>query len=240
MDFSLLIADDLRRTRLCSVAVVILVAEWVSACGGGASEAAATPASTSSNTTTNAGATNTSATTNTTPNTTPNNAPTSDPTSIPSGVSLSDEEWQLVSLINRYRQTNGRSALGVSVAISQAAHWMSDDMSSKNYFSHTDSLIRDPFVRMAALGYAYATTKGENIAAGNTAGLATFNQWRCSPGHNAIMLEPNFRVFGLARVANSASTYRFYWTADFGGQVDTTIAITEPSALAPLPTAACP
>ena len=37
-------------------------------------------------------------------------------------------------------------------------------MASKNYFSHTDSLGRDPFTRMNAFGYS-ASAMGENIAA---------------------------------------------------------------------------
>ena len=36
----------------------------------------------------------------------------------------------------------------------------------KAYFSHTDSLGRDPWTRMCYFGYCYNTWKGENIAAG--------------------------------------------------------------------------
>ena len=58
-------------------------------------------------------------------------------------------------------------------------------MAQKNYFSHMDGLGRNPFVRFAAFGYDYQTTKSETIAAGYTTGAEAFNVWRNSPAHNA-------------------------------------------------------
>jgi hypothetical protein len=94
---------------------------------------------------------------------------------------------------------------------------MSRDMAEKDYFSHTDSLGRDPFQRMADLGYNYNAWKGENLAAGSDTPQMTFQLWRDSPGHNANMLNPNFVVVGLAKAHGSDSTYGWYWAADFGG-----------------------
>jgi uncharacterized protein YkwD len=42
--------------------------------------------------------------------------------------------------------------------------------------------------------------------------------WQNSAGHNENMLNENYRVIGIARVYSSNSTYRWYWTTDFGGQ----------------------
>lgn len=136
--------------------------------------------------------------------------------------SLDAEEQTMLRLINDYRAQNGLSRLSASIALTRAAEWLSADMASKNYFSHVDSLGRDPFTRMAAFGYGYPTTKGENIAAGYGAAVTTFNQWRNSAGHNAVMLNPNFNVIGVARAYNSGAFYRWYWTTDFGGFVDAT------------------
>jgi uncharacterized protein YkwD len=127
-----------------------------------------------------------------------------------------------LGLINDYRAQNGIAPLQVSVTLTQASDWMSNDMASKNYFSHTDSLGRDPFVRMTAFNYSYSTA-GENIAAGNASAQDTFTQWKKSPGHNANMLNANYKVIGIGRAQNSSSTYNWYWTTDFGGTVDTTI-----------------
>src|SRR5437764_11004248 len=62
---------------------------------------------------------------------------------------LDAEQSAFVILINNYRAQNGAGPLQVSVTLQQSSQWMSGDMAAKNYFSHTDSLGRDPFTRMA-------------------------------------------------------------------------------------------
>jgi uncharacterized protein YkwD len=101
---------------------------------------------------------------------------------------LDAEQTAFLTLINNYRAANGAGPLQVSIALQNAAQWMSGDLAAKNYFSHTDSLGRDAFSRMAAFGYAYPTPLGENIAAGNSSAQSTFDQWKASSGHNANML----------------------------------------------------
>ncbi|HEU4868556.1 MAG TPA: CAP domain-containing protein, partial [Actinomycetota bacterium] len=135
-------------------------------------------------------------------------------------VALDSEEAAFCTLINNYRATKGLPALMVSESLSIASEWHSTDMANKDYFSHTDSLGRDPFQRMTALGYGYSTWRGENIAAGNATGAATFDQWKNSSGHNANMLNANYKVIGIGKAYNAAATYRNYWTTDFGGVVD--------------------
>jgi uncharacterized protein (TIGR03437 family) len=131
------------------------------------------------------------------------------------------EEQAFLKLINEYRVANGLGTLQVSLSLSTAADWMSNDMATKGYFSHTDSTGRDPFTRMKTFGYTYNTWLGENIAAGYSDAVNTFNQWKNSPGHNSNMLHPEFKVIGIGRVTNLGATYRYYWTNNFGGYVDT-------------------
>lgn len=137
--------------------------------------------------------------------------------------SLDAEEQTMLRLINDYRAQNGLGQLAASIAITRAAEWHSADMAARNYFSHIDSQGRNPFVRMAAFGYNYQTAMGENIAAGYNDAVRTFNQWKNSAGHNATMLNPNYKVIGIAREYGASSTYRWYWTTDFGGFLDATI-----------------
>jgi uncharacterized protein YkwD len=156
---------------------------------------------------------------------------------------LSGEEQTLLQYINDYRIQNGLNALTISSTLTEAARWMSQDMGDKDYFSHTDSLGRSPFQRMATSGYdceAYNTWCGENLAAGVAAGSETFELWRNSPGHNGNMLNPNYVVAGIAAVLNEDSTYGWYWTLDLGGfdvngQPPPT-ATPEPTPTAPPPT----
>lgn len=139
--------------------------------------------------------------------------------------SLDTEEQAVLRLINEYRAQNGLNSLRISIALTRAADWMSADMAARNYFNHTDSQGRDPFVRMTAFGYNYGGYRGENIAAGYSDAARTFNLWRNSPSHNAAMLNANFNVIGISRANNQSSTYKWYWTTDFGGFVDATFEI---------------
>ena len=145
------------------------------------------------------------------------------------------EEHNFLTLINSYRQQNGLVPLKPSNALMSSSSWMSNDMAAKNYFNHVDSLGRDPHTRMIQFGYGYNTYWGENIAASNSGAQATFDQWRtacdadasghCTYQHNRNMLNPNFRVIGIGRAYGAYSSYgNWYWTTDFGGYVDATIA----------------
>lgn len=139
--------------------------------------------------------------------------------------SLDSEEQMVLKLINDYRAQNGLNPLRPSIALTRAADWMSADMAAKNYFSHTDSQGRDPFARMTSFNYNYAGYRGENIAAGYSDATRTFNLWRNSPGHNAAMLNANYNVIGISRAYGASSTYKWYWTNDFGSFVDATLAV---------------
>jgi len=131
---------------------------------------------------------------------------------------IDGEEQAFLTLINNHRTQNGLGTLSLNTQLTNSSDWMSNDMATNNYFSHTDSLGRDPFQRMAAFGYDYNTWKGENLAAGADTAQGAFNLWKNSAGHNANMLNANFKVIGIARVYGAGSTYGWYWTTDFGGQ----------------------
>lgn len=145
---------------------------------------------------------------------------------------LDSEEWAFVTLINNFRAQNGVGPLQVSVALSNSSAWMSNDMATKDYFSHTDSLGRNPGTRFADFNYPY-TPWGENIAAGNSDAQNTFNQWlnacdadasgTCTYAHRKNMLYSGFVVMGIARAFSANATYGWYWTNDFGGVVDQVI-----------------
>jgi uncharacterized protein YkwD len=132
---------------------------------------------------------------------------------------IDSEEQAFLTLINNWRAQNGAGPLTFSSVINNAADWMSNDMGVKNYFSHTDSLGRDPWQRMCSFDYCYNTWRGENIAAGYQTAEQVFAAWKASSGHNANMLNPNYKVMGLARVYVQGSRYGWYWTNDFGGYV---------------------
>ena len=78
-------------------------------------------------------------------------------TSSGPAAALDGEEQSFLGLINQYRAQNGLGGLSLDGQLNAASKWMSEDMGANNYFSHTDSLGRDPFTRMAAFGYNYNT-----------------------------------------------------------------------------------
>jgi uncharacterized protein YkwD len=142
----------------------------------------------------------------------------SDELSLAAG--LDTEERAFLKLINDYRAQKGLGTLKVSAAASCASDFHSRDMASKNYFSHTLASGMSWSENMTRFGYNYNTTRGENLAAGNAAADKTFLQWKNSPGHDANMRNPDFKVIGIARAYGADSSYKYYWTTDFGGAVD--------------------
>ena len=150
-------------------------------------------------------------------------------------AALDAEEEAFLALINSYRADNGLGPLSLNSQLDSDAVWMSQDMAAHNYFSHSDSLGRDPFQRMADFGYTYNTWRGENLAAGVQAAQAAFDLFKGSPGHNANMLNSNFKVIGIARAYGSGTTYGWYWATEFGGQGEPPPAAPTPEPPAPPP-----
>lgn len=131
-------------------------------------------------------------------------------------VSLDADEQAVIALLNTYRANHGLGNLTVDTTLVRAATWMSIDLSSRSAFSHTDSLGRSPWARMADCGVA--SPGGENIAAGTplASPAAVFEAWKNSPPHNAIMLGKEFTRVGIARHTAPGSRYGVYWTLTLG------------------------
>jgi uncharacterized protein YkwD len=129
---------------------------------------------------------------------------------------LDHEEAAFCRTINTYRAQHRLAPVQVSTVLSRAAGWDTANMAQKNYFSHTDSLGRDPFKRMAAFGYSNSPAEGENIAAGNATAAGTFSQWQNSAPHNQNMLTASYKVIGISRSYSATATYGWYWNTDFG------------------------
>src|SRR2546423_182101 len=137
------------------------------------------------------------------------------------GASLDGAEQDLVARINAFRAARSLPTLAVSDTLVSAAKWMSLDMGARNYFAHTSLDGRSPTQRMADAGYpAFGTWTGENLAAGYTSTSDVLNGWINSPGHYAVLVNPQYHAIGVGRGYVGGSTYGWYWTADFGGVVD--------------------
>ena len=125
-------------------------------------------------------------------------------------------DWQerMLVRVNILRARAGVAPVRLCPALASSAAAHARDMASSGEFSHTGSAGEEFWERMASVGYRMRTG-GENIAAGQRAPWEVMKQWRESPGHMAIITNPDVRHAGFAVAVASAGPYRTYWVQDF-------------------------
>lgn len=163
------------------------------------------------------------------PTSTPTNTPVSSQTLTPSRTATATRtragcnviyndayETQVIQLINSERVKASLPALTVSGAL-MSSRGHSVDMAVNNYFSHTGSDGSTAWSRMVSAGYI-GRWGGENIYAGYSSGLPTeaVNWWMNSAPHKANILGVNYKNIGVGYVYCDTSTYRNYYTVNFG------------------------
>jgi uncharacterized protein YkwD len=136
-------------------------------------------------------------------------------------------ESQVLSLVNQ-RRAAGATCGGVVKApapaltfderLRCAARKHSKDMGVNNFFSHTGSNGSTPWQRITSAGYTPYTAAAENIAAGHATASAVVDAWMASAGHCNNIMNPNLRHLGVGYYYGGTSTYKHYWTQDFGKQ----------------------
>jgi uncharacterized protein YkwD len=99
--------------------------------------------------------------------------------------------------------------------LEDAALGHAQDMSERDYFSHTSRDGRSMSDRVIAVGYTYKGFKtfavGENIAQGQMSIDEVMDGWLKSEGHCRNLMNPAFREVGVAETNH-------YWVQDFGGR----------------------
>ncbi len=132
-----------------------------------------------------------------TPNTTPEttgNTPTT-PDANTNANTLTNQEQQMVNLVNKARAQNNVRSLKVDMELTNVARIKSQDMIDNNYFSHYSPTYGSPFDMMNDFGIEYVRA-GENIA-GNQSVENAHNALMNSPGHRKNILDPNFTHIGI-------------------------------------------
>jgi uncharacterized protein YkwD len=124
-------------------------------------------------------------------------------------------EQGMANAINAERAAHGVSPVNLDSRLTQAARWHSRDMADNNFVSHDGSDDSAPWDRMEAACYDW-TAAGEIIGAGYVTVNDMLQGWLNSPGHRAILLDPIYTDFGVGYAYNPSSTYKHYWTVDFG------------------------
>ena len=156
-------------------------------------------------------------------------------TDLGPSLQAASTQSDLIALINGYRASNGLQAASSNGALTAAAVWMASDMAAHNYIGHVSTDGRSPTQRMSAFGYpATSMYTGEDLGAGFATAGAVLAGWQASAAHNAVLLNPSYNAIGIGLVYQPASTYKWYWAADFGGPGGT-IKIIVPPAPQPQP-----
>jgi uncharacterized protein YkwD len=125
------------------------------------------------------------------------------------------EELAFLTMLNNYRQANGRSVLVFDANLYQSASWMAKDMATHNYISHIDSTGRGPTTRIKAFGYP-GRWVGENIAGGFEKALDNLNVWQSDQIHIDNMLQASYTHAAAARYHYANSLNKWHWVLDMG------------------------
>ncbi|MEV4193443.1 CAP domain-containing protein, partial [Streptomyces toxytricini] len=122
---------------------------------------------------------------------------------------------QVVALVNAERAKAGCGPLKDDAQLRKAAQRHSEDMASRNFFSHTAPDGSDPGERTTAAGYRWATY-GENIARGQSTAESVMNSWMNSDGHRANILNCSFKDIGVGLHQGPGGPW---WTQNFGARM---------------------
>lgn len=120
-------------------------------------------------------------------------------------------EQEVIRLTNVERQKAGLKPLSENWELSRVARHKSNDMSQKNYFSHTSPTYGSPFDMIKAYGISYRAA-GENIAKGQRTPQQVVTAWMNSSGHRANILNSSYTHIGVGFEKNGN-----YWTQMFIG-----------------------
>ncbi len=111
---------------------------------------------------------------------------------------LTEDEQEVLKLINEKRAEKGLSALVMDDELQNVARVKAKDMVDNNYFAHNSPTYGTPFEMIKSFGITYKAA-GENIA-GNSSNSGAVNAWMNSEGHRANILSNNYNYTGIAVV----------------------------------------
>lgn len=107
-------------------------------------------------------------------------------------------------LVNAERSARGLTPLDHSPRLDQIAQTHADDMSARNYFTHTSPEGRTPSDRARDARYNFCFI-AENIARGHPDQPAAMAAWMTSSDHRGNMLSRSATQYGIARASGN------YW-----------------------------
>lgn len=131
---------------------------------------------------------------------------------IPNASNTTTYENQVITLVNQERARRGLVKLTKNSTMCYVARLKSQDMISRNYFSHISPTYGSPFTMMQHFGIRFSAA-GENIAYGQQSPQAVMTAWMNSPGHRANILSASYNQIGVGCAKKSNG--QLYWTQEF-------------------------
>ncbi len=122
-------------------------------------------------------------------------------------------EEEVVRLVNEERAKYGLQPLEISEKLMKTAKMKSEDMATRNYFSHTDPDGYTLYKQIEGLDNYW--TIMENCHAGSFDAKASMLNLLNSKKHSEQILNPDYRYIGVGFVQNYNSEYINYWTQHF-------------------------
>ena len=95
----------------------------------------------------------------------------------------------------------------------RAAASFSRDMAELSFFAHIDPSGRDPCEYTRDFGLQACS---QSLAAGQADARSALEAWKSSPEHCDGILDPSATHIGVGFYASERSTYKRYWTLNFG------------------------
>lgn len=132
---------------------------------------------------------------------------------IGTSASLFANEKIIFELTNGFRVHYQIEPLVYNEQLSEVARAHTEDMAKNNYFDHVNLQGLGPSDRITKAGINWISC-GENIAAGNSTALKTFEQWVNSLGHRENMLQ-QVGELGVGGSYREGSEYRYYYGQNF-------------------------
>jgi len=137
------------------------------------------------------------------------------PAPVPGSPTITNEQAQVLALVNTQRIANGLQTLVLNQSLVTVAQNFAQAMATQGFFSHNSPDGSTPGQRIESAGYEWRTW-GENIAYGYKTPEEVMNGWMNSSGHRASILNANFKEIGIGFAINGSGTA--YWVQDFGAR----------------------
>ena len=130
----------------------------------------------------------------------------------PAEVPASEQEWEVLRIVNAERMNEGLDPLTMFSEMQTATDIRAQELIQE--LSHTRPDGSSCFTVLTEVGLS-CSSAGENIAAGYQTPALVMNGWMNSPGHRSNILNAGFKHIGVGYTYSAGTTYGAYWVQLF-------------------------